>query len=94
MRVEVAPGLFCSPVNTMDMLKKLNNVHDLRQLVIGDHLLDHPEESKARRFIIENISGTNIYAVYDNGWRELKILPIDALPEADWWVVPGLKVSL
>ena len=71
------------------MLKKLNSVHDIRQLVIGDQLLDHPEESKAKRFVIENISDTNIYAVYDNGWRELKILKMDSSPETDWWLVLG-----
>ena len=84
-------GSFCSPVNTREMLKKLNNVHDLRQLVIGDQLLDYPEESTAKRFRIENISGTNIYAVYENGWRELKILKMDSTPETDWWLVPALE---
>ncbi len=73
------------------MLKKLNNVHDLRQLVIGDQLLDHPEELKAKRFRIENISETNIYAVYENSWRELKILKMDSKPEPDWWLELSLE---
>jgi hypothetical protein len=73
------------------MLKKLNSVHDLRRLVIGDQLLDHPEELNAKRFRIENISETNIYAIYENSWRELKILKMDSTPEPDWWLVLALE---
>ena len=62
------------------MLKQILSVSDVKKLQVGDELFDHPEFSQAKIFIVQNVSDGTIYAIHENGRRELKILKTDEMP--------------
>jgi hypothetical protein len=69
------------------MLKKINSVNDIRQLVIGDTLIDDSEILKAKKYTIRNITNGLIYAIHDNGFCNLKVFSADAPSHTDWWLL-------
>ena len=68
------------------MLKQILSVSDVSKLKVGDQLFDNPEFSLAKVYIVQNVSNGTIYAVHENGLRELKILKTDEMPYLSWWV--------
>jgi hypothetical protein len=68
------------------MLKQLLSVSDVNQLKTGDQLTDHPELSLGKMYTIGNVSHGLVYAIFDNGRLELKLLKTDELPDSPWWV--------
>ena len=70
------------------MLKQVLSVSDVRKLKVGDQLFNHSELQLAKTYTIQNISEGMVYAIYENGYRELKILQTDYLPQDSWWVIP------
>jgi hypothetical protein len=68
------------------MLKQILSVSDVNKLQVGDELFDNPEFSLAKIYTIQNVSKTTIYAIHENGHRELKILKTDEMPYSSWWV--------
>lgn len=69
------------------MLRKINSARDIRQLVIGDTLIDDAEISNAKKYTVKNISDGVIYAIYDNGYCNLKVFSADLPSNSDWWVL-------
>ena len=68
------------------MLKQILSVSDVKKLKAGDQLSDNPELSLGKTYTIENISDGIVYAIYDNGYLELKIFRTDEIPDTPWWV--------
>ena len=68
------------------MLKKILSVGDVKKLQVGDQLFDNSEFSLAKVYIVQNVSNSTIYAIHENGNRELKILKTDEIPYSAWWV--------
>ena len=68
------------------MLKQILSVSDVKKLQVGDQLFDNPEFSLAKVYIVQNVSNSTIYAIHENGHRELKILKTDEMPYSSWWV--------
>lgn len=68
------------------MLKPILSVSDVKKLEVGDQLVDNPERSLAKTYIVKNISGNRVYAIHENGHQELKLLKTDEIPHASWWV--------
>jgi hypothetical protein len=68
------------------MLKQILSVSDVKKLKAGDQLSDHPELSLGKTYTVENISHGIVYAIYDNGYLELKIFKTDEIPASPWWV--------
>jgi hypothetical protein len=68
------------------MLKQILSLSDVKKLQVGDQLYDNPEFSQAKIYVIQNVSNSTIYAIYENGHRELKILKTDEIPYSSWWV--------
>jgi len=68
------------------MLKKILSVGDVKKLQVGDQLYDNSEFSLAKVYIVQNVSNSTIYAIHENGSRELKILKTDEIPYSSWWV--------
>ena len=62
------------------MLRKINSANDIRQLVIGDTLIDDVEISNARKYTVTNIHDGIIYAIYENGYSDLKVFSADLPP--------------
>jgi hypothetical protein len=69
------------------MLRKINSVKEIQQLVIGDTLLDDAEPEKAKPYIVRNITDGVIYAIHDSGFSDLKVFRTDGPPESDWWIL-------
>ena len=69
------------------MLRKISSVKDIQQLVIGDTLLDHAEPEKAKKYLVRNITNGIIYAIYDDGYCDLKVFPADSPSEREWWLL-------
>ena len=82
-------GLSCSflHVKSLIMLKKINSDKDIRQLVIGDTLIDDTEISRAKKYTVRNIADGIIYAIYDNGYCDLKVFSADLPSHTDWWLL-------
>ena len=70
----------------MGTITKIQNSHDVKQLRVGDQLLDRPVVAEARKFVIENIAHGVLYAIHHNGGRELRLLFTGEAPAGDWWV--------
>jgi len=68
------------------MLKQILSVSDIKKLQVGDQLFDNSEFSLAKTYIIQNISNSMVYAIHENGHRELKLLRTDEMPQSSWWV--------
>jgi len=68
------------------MLKQILSVSDVKKLQVGAELFDNSEFSLAKIYIVQNVSNGTIYAVHENGHRELKILKTDEMPYSSWWV--------
>ncbi len=68
------------------MLKKILSVSDVKKLKAGDQLSDHADLSMGKIYTIGNVSHGIVYAIYDNGHRELKIFKTDELPDTSWWI--------
>ena len=69
------------------MLKQILSVSDVKKLQVGDQLFDNPAFSLAKTYIVQNISNSMVYAIYENGHQELKLLKTDEVPNASWWVI-------
>jgi|GEM_PF-1090717 len=69
------------------MLRKINSAKDIRQLVIGDTLIDDAEISNARKYTVTNIHDGIIYAIYENGYSDLKVFSADLPSHTDWWLL-------
>lgn len=69
------------------MLRKINSDKDIRQLVIGDTLIDDAEISNAKKYTVKNIADGIIYAIYDNGYCDLKVFSADLPSHTDWWLL-------
>jgi hypothetical protein len=69
------------------MLKQILSVSDVKKLQVGDQILDNPEFSLAKTYIVQNISNNMVYAIHENGHRELKLLRTDEMPQFPWWVI-------
>ena len=68
------------------MLKKILSVSDVKKLKAGDQLSDHHELSLGKMYTIGNVSHGLVYAIYDNGDRELKVFRTDEIPDMSWWL--------
>jgi hypothetical protein len=68
------------------MLNKILSRGDFKKLKIGDQLLNSPEPRKAKIYIIKNISREVVYAIYDDGQLELKLLDENKIVKGSWWV--------
>jgi hypothetical protein len=69
------------------MLKQILSVSDVKKLKVGDQLFDNPEFALAKIYIVQNVSNSMVYAIHENGHRELKLLKTDEMPQACWWVI-------
>ena len=69
------------------MLKKISSVKDIRQLVIGDTLIDDAEISNAKKYTIRNITNGIIYAIHESGYCDLKVFSADAPSHTNWWLL-------
>jgi hypothetical protein len=79
-------GRFFIP-KAFSMVKKISSIGDIRKLVIGDKLLDHPEPEKAKTYTIRNITDGIIYAIYENNHLHLKVFSADNLSHREWWLL-------
>lgn len=68
------------------MLKQILSVSDVKKLKAGDQLSDHPELSRGKIYTIGNVSHGLVYAIYESGHYELKILKTDEMPDMPWWL--------
>jgi len=68
------------------MLKQILSVGDVKRLQVGDQLFDNAEFALAKIYIVQNVSNSTIYAIHENGHRELKILKTDEIPFSSWWI--------
>ena len=68
------------------MLKQILSVSDVKRLQVGDQLFDNSESTLAKIYVVQNVSNSTVYAIHENGHRELKILKTDEIPYSAWWV--------
>ena len=79
--------LYFSSQKALSMLKKIASARDIRQLVIGDTLIDDGEISKAKKYTIRNITDGLVYAIHDNGNYDLKVFSVETPSHTDWWLL-------
>jgi hypothetical protein len=69
------------------MLKKISSVRDIRQLAVGDTLIDDAEISSARKYTIKNIANGIIYAIHESSHCNLKVFSADEPSHTSWWLL-------
>ena len=69
------------------MLRKLDSEKDIRQLGIGDVLVNQPDTDSAKSFTVENVSDGIVYAIHEKGFRLLKLILLTAALEENWWLI-------
>lgn len=68
------------------MLKKIISDRDVRNLHIGDVLVDR-ENGESKSFVVENVSDGIVYAIHEEKFRLLKLLLHNTPPDDNWWLI-------